>query len=250
MPPQHSPTKYLCLLGWVIFSICGSLGVMASPQSTNDKCLEGKKLSVLAYHAYSNRHQYKEALQLANQAISVDAACFDAYVLRGLLRFEEGKPQDAIVDLKTALRLQPANKSTNLFDCLARCCWDLKQPSDAARYYSKAIELSPGVPWRYFERGGVYMALNKMDLALSDFKKGVKLEPDSQFGPIKLAKCYGKLRQYENAEKVLSQLIRVHPGFAAAYAERAKVYDSLGKLELARADRRKADALGRAQLEN
>ncbi len=246
---RHNFTTHLCLLS-LLSLLTQSLDAIASPSSANDKRMEGKKLSSLAYWAYGNKHQFKEALQLANQAISADATCFDAYVLRGHLRYEEGKPEESIVDLETALRLQPATRSSMLFDSLARCSWDLKRAQEAARYYSKAIEVSPGFAWRHFERGGVYMSMNQLDKALSDFQTGVKLEPDSQFGPIKLAKCYSKLRQYENAAKALSTLIRTHPEFAVAYAERAKVYDSLGKTELARADRKKANELGRAQLED
>jgi tetratricopeptide (TPR) repeat protein len=58
-----------------------------------------------------------------------------------------------------------------------------------------------------------------------------------------LGYCYFKLRRYAEAEKELSWAISCKPDYGPFYLARAMVYDHRGKIDLAAADRKKADAV-------
>jgi len=48
----------------------------------------------------------------------------------------------------------------------------------ALEYYKKAIEADPSYAHTYFDRGSLYLNLEKYDLALIDLKKAVKIDPE------------------------------------------------------------------------
>ena len=61
--------------------------------------------------AYINTSDYTSAISQASSALSVDPQNVKALYRRGLARNHIGSPDDALVDLTAALKIEPENKA-------------------------------------------------------------------------------------------------------------------------------------------
>lgn len=106
----------------------------------------------------------------------------------------------------------------------ARAALDANKPAEAVPLLQQALKLSPGEPvltknlaWALFRRGEDFAADQRFVNALEDMREAWRLNPEepgfaSHAGQI-------LLRQYrlEEAEKLLSQAVKLHPGAADAW---------------------------------
>ncbi len=106
----------------------------------------------------------------------------------------------------------------------------------------KAIDIEP-IANNYSLRGGIYMQKGKFDLALADFNKAIDLAPEyAHFYNIRCVLYLDKFANYNKALEDCSKAIKLmeSPIF---YRNRAAVFERLKRKDLAEADRKKAKML-------
>jgi|GEM_PF-6248548 len=88
----------------------------------------------------------------------------------------------------------------------------------------------------YAERGALYNAQNKKDLAVFEYSKAIAVAPDSTSYRISRAEIYKQLKNYSFALADLTKVIEIKPNDSDPYIKRSSVYDEMGNADLALAD--------------
>lgn len=100
-----------------------------------------------------------------------------AYLARGELALDEGRPLDALKDLTKALELSPDNAEIHN---LTGLCFKLQgETEQAIAAYTQAVALDPRYIQAYLNRGFVHKWNGDLQSALSDYEQAVSLAPGS-----------------------------------------------------------------------
>jgi len=94
---------------------------------------------------------------------------------------------------------------------------------DTIRELTKKIEENPTVE-SYFKRGWTYFNVNKYDLALCDFERGLEHEPLHKDCYYMRIYTLAKLKHYDEALNECERTILKHPDYAPAYCGKGAVY--------------------------
>ncbi|MFL5764583.1 MAG: tetratricopeptide repeat protein [Bacteroidia bacterium] len=124
-----------------------------------------------------------------------DSAFF--YYIRGKDKRKMEQFEDAIVDYKKALALNPNIPDATV--SLGVALQHLGNTTEAMEYYKKTIELSPGNEMPYNNIGSILLDQKKYAEALNYFKKAVSLKPDYITALMQLGECYEDMGDKLNA---------------------------------------------------
>lgn len=139
-----------------------------SSQQVADLCSQ-------AQTAYMN-NQYDTAMSLADQAIAMDAHCFQAYNIKGAAYyFQNG---NAVADKAMAL-------------------------------INQSIAINPNYDYGYFNRGLIYKGLKQYDKSIADFQKNIDITPDAAWAYYGIATIYADTNQTDPALSYLQKAINL-----------------------------------------
>ena len=171
---------------------------------------------------FSNAGKFDEAAQLFLTEIGNNPAlAADAYSNLGLVRFYQGKPEDAASTYRKAIELQP-NKSVPRY-MLAQSLMATGNIDEAVSQVNEALKLAPGEPLATSLRGD----LVRMQAILPKLN----------------AFAAGTIKPADNSERILVARICIYHGkfaegarfYAAAIAADPKLVDDPGELHAFRA---------------
>lgn len=159
----------------------------------------------------------------------------DDLVRDGIAANSRGDHQAAVRAFTHALKKSPrsmpalANRATSYSA--------LGEYASALADLDRAIALVPVMPALYFNRGGVHRDIGNWNHALTDYSKAIAMDPEM------VAAYYNRaiLLAAENPEAALddlAQVLELKPDYYPVYAERAKIYEALGRADEAENDRR------------
>jgi tetratricopeptide (TPR) repeat protein len=114
-------------------------------------------------------------------------------------------------------------------------------------YFTKALELNPGLAVAYKKRGILYYFQERYREMLLDSRRFTKLKPSDPEGFRMLGLAQLKLGNFPEAITKLSRAIELDPELASAYQNRGEAYYRKGLPQQAVADSTKAIQLGKAQ---
>lgn len=199
----------------------------------------------------------------------------DIWVDRGNVWYEEKAYEKAISDYEQALVHEPNHyhASRNL----GLAYRELKNPEKALQYFSRAIEIDPQSVDALNDRGNLFQSLKRHDEAITDYKRAIEVNASEVALLLNLSVSYFELRDWENvlhystqaiavapdlpepyiqhgaaayylnrfdaALEDYHQALRLLPGDALIWNNRANCYRRLGDLSRARADAEKANQL-------
>jgi TolB-like protein/Flp pilus assembly protein TadD len=154
-------------------------------------------LHALQSQIYISKKQFDKAASEGERAVSLNPSYADAYVLLGHTLRYLGKPEEAIVVVKKAIRLNPF----------------------------------PTVMY-YHNLGISYLFAGRPDDALATYKKAIKIGPNNLAVNIGLAVTYSSLNQEEEAREVGANILKINPkfsveGFAKRLPYKNKAYSDL-----------------------
>jgi tetratricopeptide (TPR) repeat protein len=154
-----------CFCLWIAFMMSRD----ATAQRLQDRCYnEGRK------------YQPRDVLPACNQLLAGKASLggwsrADVFVDRGIAYDDLGRPEAAIADFTTAIKLQPNYPEAYYDRALA-----YEQIGDMPRAlsdYGTAIQQNPKDADFFFHRGLIYLSMRRFDEAISDFTQTHDLEP-------------------------------------------------------------------------
>jgi len=193
-----------------------------------------------------------EAIKKINESIKLNDRVATAYSLRGTLSMESGDFKGAIIDFKTAIKLDANDSSSHYFS--AKCYFEMKNSETALEFVDKAIILNPQDPYNYILKSDICKALG--DQAGSDRSREmadslklvqrskIKVKPDlSADSRLPLFyRLYLKSLDVDSAyekDDLLTKSIQLSPTFQLAYLTRGDLRKSRGKIDDALQDYKK-----------
>jgi tetratricopeptide (TPR) repeat protein len=118
---------------------------------------------------------------------------------------------------------------------LAEALWDAGDSTTALHEISRAISLEPDEAKHYYDRGTMYLNLDRLDEAFADLSRSLKLKPAAQaFQNRGLVYC--RRKQFEPAIADFDQALQLNPHLLLAWRNRAMSHFYLQHFELARRD--------------
>ncbi|XP_055539127.1 mitochondrial import receptor subunit TOM70 [Wyeomyia smithii] len=121
----------------------------------------------------------------------------EAILLRATFYLLTARYAEATVDLDTVIGTELADKKLRANALIKRASLAMQTqpnlPEECFKYFSKAEELDPSNSDIYHHRGQVYILIERLSEAISDFEKACSLCPNS--GMIAIHKCYANYRQ-------------------------------------------------------
>ena len=244
------------------------------------RAIEIDKNSALAYvdrgEFYCEVGDYERAIADLTRAIKIDKNFVGAYCNRVVAYTSIRKYDLAIADLDTAMELTPDNEE--LQQLLPRARDELVRLRDYTAECYRKIEKYPHDPVGWHRRGCLWLDNEDYELAIADFDKALRLDPESaeawthlglahagngdydraiasfdravELGRDSVLARYQRGRilqmrmEYGNAIVDFSEVIRLNPKYSPAYQNRGICHLRSGREDLARADFDKAREVG------
>ena len=186
LDPEH-PSGYGLLASVNIMDVW--LGSSKSPRKSLSKATELLQKAIdldenndMAYsllcHIYGMQRQFDKAVEAGQKAIELNPNSDSALVWLAMTLRWMGKPEEAIVLHKKAMRLCPFPPS----------------------YY-------------YLNLGNAYRDVGRFEEAITEYKKGLHLTPKNIPAFISLAVCYGLLGLEEESGAAAAEVIKLNPNF-------------------------------------
>lgn len=181
------------------------------------------------------------AAQDYEKALSLNYRRPEIYNNLGALYIDQGRYQDAILQLNYALMLRP-----NYFMAfLNRAVAYSKQGnmSQALVDFSKAEQLDPYSPILYLNRALAEFAAGYYDNAAEDYTQLIELEPNNARAYLERGRTLMKLDAYQNAMDDFQRAIAINPNYAMPYFYAAELLFNKGDTEQALAYAQRAKLL-------
>ena len=169
---------------------------------------------------------YEKAIQLANQAISMNSSYASAYLLLANLykRYKNGaKADEAIVNYELAARYDPNNPL--IYFGLGDLYLGIKNNDNAAiQNLTKAVTLKPDFAPAYYELGLAYSHKGNYAEAAKQFQNAIKYDPKYLNAYLELGDLYSQQKNYEEAIKWMLKATEELPTDYLPYKETARIY--------------------------
>ena len=200
------------------------------------------------------------------------------YNNRGLCYYESGEYNKAIQDFTKIIALNTDDYGDLI--CLVRsgvalayqnranCYRELEELEKAISDYSKSIKLMSDNCTAYNNRGEIYETLGEYEKAISDYDAAIETDVEYYDNSIYFynrGRANYQLEKYDDAASdfieaikidypveskncepailLLNEVIKFNPSYAETYDTRGEYYETLGKIDEAKADFKKAEEL-------
>ena len=156
----------------------------------------------------------EQAFELAHKVLDRGDSDAGAHFLIGYAYSRKGKFDKAISELEIARDLFPNNADINAG--LGMILNTAGKPEEAIIALKKAIRLNPIPPGWYLSRlGDAYRLTGQYENAVLEYKRAIQLQSDDMFSHLNLALCYDKLERKADAHAEAAEVLRINPKFSA-----------------------------------
>lgn len=123
------------------------------------------------------QRKFREAAELATQAIEQKPDLADAYLVRGQARGAMGQLKEAIADFTKAIELKPA---ATIYLIRGNAYSELDEHAKALADFDQALKLDRNARGAYRQRGRANFKAGKVEPSIADFDRYVELEPEHE----------------------------------------------------------------------
>jgi len=163
--------------------------------------------------AKSPKESLEKAIEIVQKAIALDNGYAYGYAWLGYFYLHKREYDKAIVEIERALALSPSSGDVHIMmaDTLTRS----GRPEEAILFAKRAIRLNPLPPPTYFPvLGHAYRCAGQFEEAVSAYKKALQRSPDSFFAQVGLTAVYSQMGQEKDARAEAAEVLRLHPKFS------------------------------------
>jgi len=176
---------------------------------------------------------YRRGLQIAPDNVEILNAL-------GFSLFQQGKSQEAVIELEKALKIDP--KHAKAHNNMALASIDIGELEVAEAHYRESLAIEPQ-PAIYNDLGFVLERMGLSEDATAAYRKALELDPKSAAAHYNLGSSLARSGNYGEAERHLRAALAVDPDSAAAHRALAEVLQNLGRGDEARQEMERAQAL-------
>ena len=162
----------------------------------------------------SRSRSLEAAYELAQKALSIDESYAGIYATLGSIHLQKGEMKEALALRQKAVALEP--NSANYHGQLGTTYLFMGGRTDEAIAELKnAIRLDPFPPaWALHCLGTAYRVNGEYDKAVQYFKKAVKNNPNYWLSYLELSASYGLTGREEEARTAAAEVLRIDPNFS------------------------------------
>lgn len=171
-------------------------------------------------------NQLDEAEKIFQQVIRQGGKAPYVHHNLGIVQQQRGAHEQAIVQFREAIRLQPDFGEARLL--LGYSLLSLGKNAEAVRELERAVKLLPKQPQARLQLAKAYERISNWFGVVDQYRALRKLEPQNGEYAYQLGKAYNRLSDWS-----YQQIIRVNPGSARLYQTLGQNYLQQGKYELA-----------------
>jgi len=145
------------------------------------------------------QRKFREAAELATQAIEQKPDLAEAYVVRGQARGGMGQLKEAIADFTKAIELK---QDATTYLVRGNAYSELDEHAKSLADFDQALKLDPKARGAYRQRGRTNFKAGKVEPSIADFDRYVELEPEHEndLWERGLSRYYaGQFRQAQNS---------------------------------------------------
>ncbi|MES2461411.1 MAG: tetratricopeptide repeat protein [Armatimonadota bacterium] len=238
-------------LNWKLLSASSVVVLLsvysAHPTLAQTVPLEAAKQKLAEGQKAFDSGKFDEALAAYSESVKIAPQYDQAYYRRAILLYQQQRRAEAIADFSKVIELDPKNADAYYRRGLGHISLGGQENYD--KFFAdegKAIELNPDFLFAYKFRALTYVSIGKFDAAIADYNQVIRLEPGSAVNYLNRATAYYDKRNpesFEMALKDLAQAALLDPKNVPVYALRAQTYSQLGNRVAALADCDKVAAL-------
>jgi Flp pilus assembly protein TadD len=174
---------------------------------------------------------YPGAVKLYRRGLELDPKNAELLNAIGFALFQEGKSQEATVELEKALAVDP--KHWKAHNNLALAAIDLGELELAEAHYRESLAIQPQAPI-YNDLGFVLERMGLDEDAVAAYRKSLELDPRSSVAHYNLGMFLARSGEQAAAETHLRAAIEADPQNALAHKGLAQLLTNLGRTEEAR----------------
>jgi tetratricopeptide (TPR) repeat protein len=181
---------------------------------------------------YNKIKNYPKGLDVVNKAIELNPKILSAYELLGMIKLDQGKPDEAISAVKNILKNYPDHIGAINVACRAYLM--LNDEEKTLFYFREKLLISPDYT-NYNDLGSAYAHFGKHEDAIVNYEKAVELNPRGGKTYLNLGSIYLKIKNYQKAIHHSQKAIEHDPDSLSAYINLGNAQLQLGQLDIAKA---------------
>ena len=201
------------------------------------------------------QHRDVEAEQLFRRAIQKKTDFAPAHAHLGLLYVQNDRPDDAVPQLREALRIDSAR--TDATDALVHILRDQSQTAAAAGDSAKSLALlqeartdAPENPDVQFEFGSIALQLSLWEDAIAAFQQTLKLRQNDPVALYSLGRAFLGEWKFGDARQQFARYVEARPGDASGHCALGMTLAALENTQDAREQFERSIALAPGQTES
>jgi Tfp pilus assembly protein PilF len=173
--------------------------------------------------------RHDDAIELITAALKQNPAVPDAWSNLGHVQSASGRREEAADSYGRALALAPGNIEArhNRGNMLR----ETKRFDAALADYDAVLAARPDLAETWTVRGAVLSEMGRSDDALESLDRALKLQPDLVAALSNRGFALRELARFDEALETLDRALTLQPGHAAALANRGKVLSEMNRLE-------------------
>jgi tetratricopeptide (TPR) repeat protein len=196
--------------------------------------------------------RYADALPDADNAVALEPQNTEHLEWRAGVLAALGRVEESMASIDSALAIRPGSidldswKEEGAERLVSDAFKDHKanRNDDALTKFALALKLMPRRAETYYFRGVVYYQTERQELALEDFKTAVALDPKDIDAYLYIDDILIHRGQHDEVIRYWDSFLRVDPGNARGFLERAGTFKLKGDMARSLADLKTACGLG------
>ncbi|MCK4469282.1 MAG: tetratricopeptide repeat protein [Desulfobacterales bacterium] len=186
-------------------------------------------LSALTVSTFFQLGYWRNSVALFERAVSITENNCLAHNNLGAALLEKGKPDEAVLHLKEALRIEPGCRAA-LYNLGAALSAQGKL-DEAVLHYNDVLKINPKDAIVHNNLADVLSVQGKLNEAVLHYNEALKIDPDYASAHCGFGSLLIKQGKFKEAMFHLAEAIRIDPDYAEAYYNIGVIFSGLKKFK-------------------
>ena len=171
----------------------------------------------------SPEQSLEQAVELLQRSIAIDENSDVSYSLLCQVYAMKRQFEESLAAGQKAIEINPNSDSAYVW--LAMTLRWVGRPEEAIKLHQKAMRLCPFPPSYYYHNlGSAYLAADRCEEAIEEYKKTLNLAPKSFLAFQGLSVCYGLLGREDESKSAAAQMMEINPNYTIKVFKKTTPY--------------------------
>ncbi len=186
-------------------------------------------LGLYSVRTVTRNRDWKDYATLVRKTIETVPGSARFHTCLGFVYAEEGKYDEAILEFKKAIKLEPYH--VKAYHNLANVYQRKGLLKEAEELYRITLKMYPYFAEAHNNLGFIYQSQGKLEQAVSEYESALEIDPDFAGAHSNLGNVYYEKDQLDEAVREYRKAIKIKPNFALAHNNLGKALQVKGMLE-------------------